>query len=122
MTRNSRNPPPTSNLTALALISSARSRCLGCRTNWALRNRTSIHYGPAHLECTAQEERRQLRELAATPKARGTLYLGIDRDTTALVDKYGVGEVIAALARDCHERGMPVLFRRLNKIYEWLKS
>lgn len=46
----------------------------------------------------------------------------LDLEINQLMSRHGIGEVIAALARLCNERGMPVLFRRLNKIYEWLKS
>lgn len=44
----------------------------------------------------------------------------IDDEVDRLVRKHGIGEVIASLARHCNARGMPVLFRRLNKLYEWL--
>lgn len=46
----------------------------------------------------------------------------IDLKMRSLIDAYGVDEVLAALARACNDRGMPGLFRRINKIYEWLKS
>lgn len=46
----------------------------------------------------------------------------LDRDIERLVSENGIRDVIAALARHCNDMGMPVLFRRLNKIYEWLVS
>lgn len=46
----------------------------------------------------------------------------LDKDLELLVRKYGVRNVIASLARHCNDAGMPTLFRRLNKIYEWLVS
>jgi len=46
----------------------------------------------------------------------------LDRDVEKLVSENGISDVIAALARYCNDRGMPVVFRRLNKIYEWLKG
>ena len=45
----------------------------------------------------------------------------LDHEIDALVQRYGIDEVIAALARYCHATGRTFLFRRLNKIYEWLK-
>lgn len=45
----------------------------------------------------------------------------IDKDVSALVDKYGIAEIVAALARECNKRGMPVLFRRLDRLYNWMK-
>lgn len=46
----------------------------------------------------------------------------LDDEIDTLVQKYGIDEVIAALARHCHTTGQVVLFRRLNKLYEWMKS
>lgn len=45
----------------------------------------------------------------------------LDQAVAELVQKHGLSEVVAALARHCHENGFnPTAFRRLNKIYEWL--
>lgn len=44
----------------------------------------------------------------------------LDEEIEQLVLRRGVKDVIAALARHCESHGMIVLFRRLNKIYEWL--
>lgn len=44
----------------------------------------------------------------------------VDKRMRDLIDHFGVDEVLAALCRQCNERGMPVLFRKLNRIYEWL--
>jgi hypothetical protein len=44
----------------------------------------------------------------------------LQRDIDKLVRKYGVQKVLAALCRQCNEMGMPVLFRKLNRVYEWL--
>lgn len=37
-----------------------------------------------------------------------------------LVRSHGIAEVLAALCRHCNERGMTVLFRKLNRVHEWL--
>lgn len=44
----------------------------------------------------------------------------LDRDIERIVSENGIRDVIAALARYANEMGMPVVFRRLNKIYEWM--
>lgn len=45
----------------------------------------------------------------------------LDRNIEHIVSENGIADVIAALARLCERRGMPVIFRRLNKLYEWIR-
>jgi hypothetical protein len=68
-------PPATSNPEAAALISAAVTKCAGCRDAWRLdlrRNGGRMHYrsGEPWVQCSAQEERQALREIANTRKAR----------------------------------------------------
>lgn len=44
----------------------------------------------------------------------------VDARVRDLIDRFGTHEVLAALCRECNRRGMPVLFRKLNRVYEWL--
>lgn len=44
----------------------------------------------------------------------------LDTDIEKIVTENGIQDVIAALARYCNDKGMHPIFRRLNKIYEWL--
>ncbi len=44
----------------------------------------------------------------------------VDTCTRTLINRFGVREVLAAYCRECNRRGMPVLFRKLNRVYEWL--
>lgn len=46
----------------------------------------------------------------------------LDDQIDNLVRTHGIGEVLAALCRQCNIMGMPVLFRKLNRVYEWLKE
>jgi hypothetical protein len=45
----------------------------------------------------------------------------LDNAVEQLVSEHGLADVIAALARLCNKRGFPVIFRRLNKIYEYMR-
>jgi hypothetical protein len=44
----------------------------------------------------------------------------LDDEVDRLVRAHGVGAVLAALCRQCNSMGMPTLFRKLNRVYEWL--
>lgn len=46
--------------------------------------------------------------------------VGLDYELDKLIRTYGVREVLASLCRHCNDTGMPVLFRKLNRVYEWL--
>lgn len=44
----------------------------------------------------------------------------LKKEIDRLVRRHGVRTVLAALCQQCHEMGMTVLFRKLNRTYEWL--
>jgi hypothetical protein len=44
----------------------------------------------------------------------------VEKKLKALVMKYGSNEVLRAFCVECNDRGDRGLFRKLNKIYEWL--
>lgn len=44
----------------------------------------------------------------------------VDAAIGDFVAMYGIDETLAALCRHCELRGMKVLFRKLNRVYEWL--
>ena len=67
MTRPRNKPPRTLNPEASALISVALAKCAGCRTVWRL-NKAVLFVHGTDFDCTAQDERRQLREIAAKGK------------------------------------------------------
>lgn len=46
----------------------------------------------------------------------------LDKEIATLLQKYGTDEVLASLCRRINHMGMPVLFRKLNRVYEWLKA
>jgi len=69
----SKGPPITDNKEAAALIDRAKDRCEGCRLSWRLDLRHGggwKHREPMPIECTAQTERQQLRDIAARSRAR----------------------------------------------------
>jgi hypothetical protein len=44
----------------------------------------------------------------------------VDKELKRLAMKYGSNEVLRAFCVECNDRGDRGLFRKLNKIYEWL--
>jgi len=63
--------PKTRNPEAAALIARAEMKCEGCRLSWRLdKHRGWRHREPRPIECTAKEERQQLREIAAAVRGR----------------------------------------------------
>lgn len=46
----------------------------------------------------------------------------LDEQLDALIRKHGMKEVLAALCRRANEMGMPGIFTRLNRVYEWLTA
>lgn len=44
----------------------------------------------------------------------------LDDQVEELVRKHGIRDVLAALCRVTNGMGMLVLFRKLNRVYEWL--
>lgn len=45
----------------------------------------------------------------------------IDQCVALLLERYGLPETLAALCREVHLRGFnPVIFRKLNRVYEWM--
>ena len=46
----------------------------------------------------------------------------LDEEIGKLITKYGINQIVAALARWCNNHGHNPIFRRLNKIYEWLED
>lgn len=47
----------------------------------------------------------------------------VDRCLEIIINRYGLPEVLAALAREADDRGFnPALFRKLNRVYEWLTN
>lgn len=48
--------------------------------------------------------------------------LDVDVAMGDFIAAYGVRETLAAFCRQCNDMGMPVLFRKLNRVYEWLMT
>lgn len=46
--------------------------------------------------------------------------MSLDQEIDRLVSRFGFPDVLAALCRYCNRIGMPVIFRRLNRVYEYL--
>lgn len=46
--------------------------------------------------------------------------MSLDEKIDKLILQHGVDEVLAALCRHANGRGSATLFRKLNRIYEWL--
>ena len=44
----------------------------------------------------------------------------LDEQIGILIRQHGFKEVLASLCRNADDMGMPVLFRKLNRVYEWL--
>lgn len=44
----------------------------------------------------------------------------VDEDIERAVREHGIDATLAALCRFCNDAGMLVLFRKLNRVYEWL--
>ena len=46
----------------------------------------------------------------------------IDKEMKKMVSNWGMHAVLGALCRECNRLGFPVVFRKLNRVYEWLEG